>query len=203
VRQYVLLGAGLDSFGVRQPAFARELSIFELDQPASQALKRRRLEQAGVEVPPNLRFAPADLGREPLAEVLARAGFSSSAPAFFSWLGVTIYLTREANLATLRGIVAASAGGSELVFTYTDQRVLEGRRSARLEEMRSKRAAQGEAWISGFDPTTLAEDLRPLGFELQEDLDGRALAERTGAGRAGGLSPSAAGHFARARVAGA
>ena len=199
VRQYVIVGAGLDSFCVRRPAFARALDVFEVDQPASQALKRRRLAEAGAEIPANVHFVAADLAHESLGAALARAGFSSAVPAFFSWLGVTIYLPRDANLATLRAIATASAPGSELVFTYFDQRVLDARVPA-MEAMRAKRAELGEPWISGFDPTTLASDLRDLGLVQLEDLSGDKLTARYCAGRADGLAAGAAGHIVHARI---
>jgi methyltransferase (TIGR00027 family) len=198
-RQYVLVGAGLDSFCVRQPPFARELTIFEVDHPATQASKRARLAVCGATVPPNVRFVAADLAQEPLAEVLAGAGFSPSVPAFFSWLGVTIYLTRAANLATLRAVATAAAPGSEIVFTYTDQRALDARPPA-LEAQRARLAALGEPWVSGFDPTTLADDLANVGLTLVEDLGPRELAVRYCADRTDGLAPGRIGHVARAQV---
>jgi methyltransferase (TIGR00027 family) len=198
-RQYVLVGAGFDSFIVRQPPFARAIEIFEIDQPASQAMKRRRLEECGVEVPANVRFVPADLSRESLSSVLRRCRFARDVPAFFSWLGVTIYLPRDANLAVLRGMATSSAPGSEIVFNYIDQRALDGR-SARLERMRAARAAQGEPWLSGFDPGTLAAELSELGLVLVDDLGREELLQRYCAGRTDGLSPGLAGHLARARV---
>lgn len=200
VRRYVLVGAGFDSFIVRQPRFGRDLDIYEIDHPASQAMKRQRLDACAAPIPRNVHFVPADLREESLASVLSRCGFSRAEPAFFSWLGVTIYLTRDVNLATLRAIAASSAPGSEVVFTYIDQRVLEGRRSAALEQMRARRATEGEPWLSGFDPMTLANDLTGLGLELVDDLGGRDLTERYCAGRQDGLSAGLAGHLARARV---
>jgi len=199
VAQYVLIGAGFDSFSVRQPPWAHGLTIFEVDRPASQAMKRQRLADCAAQVPPNVHFVAADLSAEPLPAALARSGFSPRRPAFFSWLGVTIYLTREANLATLRGVAMAGAPGSELVFTYIDQRILESS-APPMQEMRSARAADGEAWISGFDPTSLAAELRSVGLELLEDLSGASLRERYCAERRDGLSPGIAGHVARARV---
>jgi methyltransferase (TIGR00027 family) len=198
-RQYVLVGAGFDSFAVRQPPFARALEIFEIDHPASQAMKRERLAASGADVPSNVRFVAADLGRESLADVLGRAGVSATTPAFFSWLGVTIYLTREANLATLRAVATASAPGSEIVFTYTDQRALDARPPA-LEAQRARVAAAGEPWLSGFDPTSLAVELRAVGLELTLDLGPRELAARYCAGRTDGLQPGRIGHVARAHV---
>jgi methyltransferase (TIGR00027 family) len=203
VRQFVLIGAGLDSFIVRQPAYARDIEIFEIDHPASQALKRQRLDQCAATIPPNVHFIPADLSHESLASVLARSTFSRTVPTFFSWLGVTIYLSRDANLATLRGIATSSAPASELVFTYIDERALVGRRSAKLEKMRAGPAALGEPWVSGFNPSTLASELRPLGLVLLEDLGIRELTERYCAGRTDGLSPGMTGHVARVEVAAA
>lgn len=182
------MGAGFDSFIVRQPAFARDLAIVEIDHPATQALKRRRLDECGVPVPPNVRFVAADLAAEPVADVLGRAGVSRTAPAFFAWLGVTVYLSRDANRATLAAIAAASAPGSELVFTYVDARV--------LDRLRAHRAAPDEPWVSGFDPASLPSGLAALGLRLVEDLDGTALAARY----AGALVPGRAGHVARAEV---
>jgi O-methyltransferase involved in polyketide biosynthesis len=97
-------------------------------------------------------------------------------------------------------MATSSAPGSEIVFTYIDQRVLEGRRSARLEKMRAAPATLGEPWLSGFDPATLANDLRGLGLVLTEDLGGLELRERYCASRTDGLSPGIAGHIARVRV---
>jgi len=199
-RQYVLIGAGFDSFIVRQPLFARDIAIFEIDHPATQAMKRERLEACGAVIPSNVRFVPADLAAESLASVLARCGFSRIVPGFFSWLGVTIYLTRETNLATLAGIAESSAPASEVVFTYIDQRALEEGGSDTMGRMRAARAAENEPWVSGFDPTTLADDVRALGLELVEDLGSSGLRERYLAERTDGLLLGGAGHIARARV---
>jgi len=200
IRQYVLVGAVFDSFLARQPPFARALELFEIDHPATQAMKRQRLAACAVEIPSNVHFVAADLSREPLAAVLQRCGFSGSVPAFFSWLGVTVYLSRDANLSTLRGIATVSAPGSEVVFTYIDQRALEGHGSSELEKIRTRLAARGEPWISGFDPVTLARELAALGLDRVEDLGSRELSRRYCAARTDGLSPGPSGHIARARV---
>jgi len=197
IRQYVLIGAGLDSFFARQPAFARYLRIFEIDQPATQASKLQRIAAADLEIPDNVCFVAADLDREALGEVLVAAGFSPAVPALFSWLGVTMYLSREANLATLRAIAESSAPGSELIFTYIDQAALE---APALRAMLEKRASRGEPWVSGFDPATLSATLSSLGLTLLEDLGGGELVSRYCAGRGDGLSAGAAGHTVRACV---
>jgi methyltransferase (TIGR00027 family) len=199
VHQYVILGAGMDSFALRQPAFAQGVDVIEVDHPASQSFKRERLRACGVPVPPTLHFVPADLSREQLATALARSPYRSAEPAFFSWLGVTVYLTREANLATFRGIAACAAAGSELVFTYVDQRELDAG-SESIRDVGSRAAALGETWLSGFDPSELAEDLRRVGLSLVEDFSGDQLWHRYCTAGEEALR-SSFGHIARARVA--
>lgn len=197
IRQYVILGTGLDAFGADPPGFARDMDVFEVDHPASQVLKRARLAESGVPLPPTLHFVPADLGAEGLASALARSSFRFDRPALFSWLGVTVYLTREANLATLRGIARLAAPGSELVFTYLEQSALE---SPAMRRMRAAVAAFGEPWRSGFDPAELPDLLRVVGLNGLEDLGGDELYRRYCQRRADGLTPGRSGHIVWARV---
>jgi methyltransferase (TIGR00027 family) len=112
VRQYVVLGAGLDTFAHRNPFVDAGLRVFEVDHPATQAWKRRRLAEAGLASPGSLSFAPVDFERQTLAAGLAAAGFDAGRPAFFSWLGVVVYLTRPAVVDTLAFIAALPAGAA-------------------------------------------------------------------------------------------
>jgi methyltransferase (TIGR00027 family) len=112
VRQLVVLGAGLDTFAYRQPCWARQLSIFEVDHPASQADKRARLRRAGVPTPPNLQFAPIDFETISLGGGLRASTLDFRTPTFFSCLGVLVYLTREAVDAVF-DLVAGFPSGSE------------------------------------------------------------------------------------------
>jgi len=197
-RQYVIMGAGLDSFALRQPSFAQDVDVFEIDHPATQDLKRQRLNHCGVPVPDRLHFIPADLSREQVGAVLMRSPFRSTDPAFFSWLGVTQYLTREANLDTLRSIAACAAAESELVFTYVEQAALDsGGASSRVARLQGAFAAAREPWLSGFDPFELAEDLAAVGLILIEDLDGQAAKSRY---QADDLNPIGPSHIARATI---
>jgi methyltransferase (TIGR00027 family) len=174
-RQYVVLGAGLDTFSLRSPHPG--LRVFEVDHPATQAWKRERLAAAGLAVPPDLTFAPVDFEHETLAAGLSRAGFDAASPVFFSWLGVVPYLTREAVDATLAFIASVPSG--EVVFDYADppsalapeQRALHDRRAARV-------AALGEPWQTYFQPEELARDLRALGLGEVEDLGPGDIAAR-------------------------
>jgi O-methyltransferase involved in polyketide biosynthesis len=144
-------------------------------------------------------LVPADLSHEQLADALARSPFRPTEPTFFAWLGVTQYLAREANLATLGSIAACSAPGSQLVFTYVDQSELGGNRtSGGGERLQMAFAAAREPWVSGFDPSRLGEDLAALGFTLLEDLDGLDAKTRYCPER--DLSPMKASHIVHAKI---
>lgn len=198
VDQYVLLGAGLDTFAYRNPFPA--LRVFEVDYPATGQWKRERLAEAGVPVPPSVSYAAIDFERETLPEALARAGFDLSRPAVFAWLGVTPYLTREAIEATLRA-VAALQPGTEIVFDYGEPRdALPFAAQARMQERMAALAAIGEPWISFFAPADLAILLYAAGFSEVEDLSGREMNRRWFSGRVDGLAAWPVSHVVRARV---
>jgi methyltransferase (TIGR00027 family) len=169
VRQAVVLGAGLDTFALRNPHSGLGLRVIEVDHPATQAWKRRTLAEAGIAVPAWVTFVPVDLGRQDLAAALVDAGFMPGEPAFFQWLGVVPYLPRAAVAATLRFI--AGLPGSEVVFDYTEpiENYPENRR-AHVAEHAARVAALGEPWTTYFDPGGLSAELCALGFEEQEDL---------------------------------
>jgi methyltransferase (TIGR00027 family) len=178
VTQYVLLGAGLDTFAHRNPFADAGLRVFEVDHPATQGWKRERLAAAGLERPPSLSFAPTDFERQTLADGLAAAGFDFARPAVFAWLGVVIYLTRAAVLETL-GFIAALPAGSEVILDYgvprtaypTGEQIGHARREARV-------AAMGEPWITRFTPAELAAELTQLGFDELEDLGPADISRR-------------------------
>lgn len=201
VRQYVLIGAGLDSFALRRPSFSETLEIFEVDHPATQAFKIQRIKDCGISLPPSVHFVAADLANEDLATALARSSFRRDEPAFFSWLGVTVYLTREANLATLRAVANVGAPGSELVFTYVDQIEFVSGGSRSLGDANARAVAMmGEPYLSGFNPKEIASDLAHVDLELVEDLDGQKMSERYGRTGTNALKPSNSLHIALARV---
>jgi len=203
VRQYVLIGAGMDSFALRRPSFSSELEIFEVDHPATQVFKTGQLRACGTPLPPGLHLVPADLGETGLDVALQGSPFRTDTPSFFAWLGVTIYLSPTANLATLGAIAQCAAAGSELVFDYADRRALEsGAGDDSMRQARDQVASAGEPWISGFDPDRLREDLLGAGLELLENLGPEELRARYCAGRSDGLAPPPASYIAHARVAG-
>jgi methyltransferase (TIGR00027 family) len=163
VNQYVILGAGLDSFAYRGGRAGR-VRVFEVDHPASQQVKRAALAAAGIEVPGNVRYVPADLAVDPLARCLAAAGFDAAAPAVISWLGVTMYLSAEAVAQTLAA-VAGLAPGTELIADYLlpeDARDEAGALYGALVAQAS--AERGEPWRSCFTPDQMADLATRVGF---------------------------------------
>ena len=201
VSQYVVIGAGLDTFALRRPDLQDRLSIIEIDHPATQAFKRGRIREAGLTPPPNLHFAPADLEKESLAEVLSRTPYDSARPAFFSWLGVTMYLTGDAIRATLRSLRGSAAAGSQLVFDYLDSAVFKPENQSptcsRLVEIVRR---VGEPMIFGFDPSALGAELAAQGYQLLEDLGPEAQEALYFAGRTDGLRPYGSAHLACAAM---
>lgn len=182
IEQYVLLGAGMDTFAYRQPAWARDIEIIEVDHPASQAAKRAQLAAAGIGIPRNVRHAGIDFEHESLADGLRRCGVEFTKRTFFSWLGVTMYLTREAIEAVLR-TVASFPRGSEIVLTFAQPRD-EREGGAALPEAA---AAAGEPWLSYFTPEEMDALLRATGFSHVEFLTREESVRRYFGDRADGL----------------
>lgn len=192
VRQYVVLGAGLDTFGARaalpECSIHPELRIFEVDHPATQAWKRACLEQNGIHVPDTVTFVPVDFEHEDLMTRLVASGFDAGAPAFCSWLGVVPYLTRDAAVGTLRALGSLPVG-SGVAFDYAVAREsLTPTQKAAFDWLAERVARAGEPFRLGFEPAELRQLLRECGFAHVEDLDGAAIAVRYFARRSDGLT---------------
>jgi methyltransferase (TIGR00027 family) len=165
VRQYVILGAGLDSFAYRREDLRDRLVVFEVDHPASQAWKRMRLRELNIESPPNLVFAPVDFESQTLYEGLVASGFDFGERAVFSWIGVTMYLTLEAIRATLATVAAAPAG-TRIVLTYNrPTAALTGLGLAFDTAIRKVADEVGEPFVSLFEPAEVERLLRDQGFD--------------------------------------
>ncbi len=178
VRQYVVLGAGLDTFACRNPYPEGVLRVFEVDHPATQAWKRAQLEQAAIPIPPTLTFSPVNFETQTLEQGLLEAGFDMAANAYFSWLGVTQYLSVETVMAAL-GFVSSMPAGSSIVFDYTISPFLLGPGPRRAFDALVQRVARaGEPFRAFFDPSALKNDLAALGFTRIEDLSPEALNAR-------------------------
>jgi len=188
VDQYVLLGAGLDTFAQRRQAIAARLRVFEIDRPGPQAWKRQRLTELGFGVPEWLRLVPVDFeAGGSWRQQLAAAGFDAAKPAVVASTGVSMYLTRDANLATLR-TVAALARGSTFAMTFLLPLVDPG-----LERAAQGARASGTPFISFFTPAEVLELARDAGFREARHVSADDLTERYFAGRPDGLRPPAGG----------
>ena len=187
VRQYVVLGAGLDTSALRNPYASDELRVFEVDHPDTQRTKRSRISTAGIPVPDNLTFVAADLAAVPLGPALHAAGFDEARPSFFSWLGVVPYL-EPGDIRTVWGYVGSMSGGTTIVFDYAVTPSSMSIPSRLVIGMMARRvAAIGEPWKSYFDPSTISDELHQFGFSSVEILGGDELNRRYFAGRTDGL----------------
>lgn len=176
VAQYVVLGAGLDTLAYRNPHDG--LRVFEVDFPATQEWKRGLLAEAAIAEPQNLTFVPLDFEHHTLAEGLADAGFDTTKPAFFGWLGVVPYLTRPAFEATLRTIGALPAG-SGVCFDYAlDPETLSALRRPVFDALAARVAAAGEPFRIFFTPPSLERDLHAAGFRQVQHIDAALLNQR-------------------------
>jgi methyltransferase (TIGR00027 family) len=186
--QYVVLGAGLDTFAYRNP-FAG-LRVFEVDFPATQQWKRELLAEAAIALPEALTFVPLDFEHQTLGEGLAEAGFDRGAAAFFGWLGVVPYLTLAAFRSTL-GVIAQLPAGSGVSFDYAvaPERLSAVGRKA-FDALAGRVAAAGEPFQLLFTPEKMAEQLRRAGFKRFEQLDSYHLNELYFKDRADGLKLS-------------
>jgi methyltransferase (TIGR00027 family) len=191
VDQYVLLGAGLDTFAQRRPELAsRGLRVFEIDRPGPQEWKRRRLVELGFGVPDWLRFVPVDLeAGAPWPERLAAEGFDVARPAVVASTGVSMYLTREANVDTLRQLARLAAGSTlAMSFLLPFERAEPDARQGIEASARGARAS-GTPFISFFDPAELVDLARAAGFREARHVSAAALGDRYFAERTDGLRP--------------
>lgn len=185
IRQYVILGAGLDTFAYRNPY--PDLQVFEVDHPATQAWKLERLAGAGIPIPPGVQFVPAHFERETVAEALAATEFRPDKPAFFAWLGVTPYLTDRAFEETMR-FVAARPHGSGVAFDYAIPRThLNPVESMALDALSLHVKNAGEPFQLFFEPPVMLARLLGMGFHTIEDLGRDEMNARYYVGRGDAL----------------
>jgi methyltransferase (TIGR00027 family) len=196
VGQYVILGAGLDTFTQRRPEIASGLRIFEVDQPGPQAWKRQRLIELGFGIPEWLRLVPVDFeAGQSWWEKLAAAGFDAGRPAVMVSTGVAMYLTRDAIMAMLRRL-ATLAQGSTLAMTFMLplEHLESGERPGRQAMEKGARAA-GTPFLSFFTPEEMLAVAREAGFREPRHVSAASLAQCYFAGRADGLRPSSSEEF--------
>ena len=200
VRQYVLLGAGLDTFAYRQPSWAHSLRIFEVDHPATQRWKRAKLEAVKVQIRDNVTLVPIDFEKVSLKESLAASGLDFGIPTFFSCLGVSMYLTEAALDQTLEFVLSAPAQ-SEIVFSFVaSDAVLPPDDVALAKAFTARFAAMGEPWLSRFRPEQLVVKLTEMGFSKVFHLTPEKANQRYFQNRRDGLNASLLEQMMRATV---
>lgn len=178
--QYVILGAGLDTFAIRHKDFFdrnAENAVFEVDLPAVQRDKKERLSRAGFALPEKLHFVPADLSRDDLKEKLTEAGFDKNKKAFFSWLGVSYYLEKADVEKTLQNVYGLSAEGSFIAFDYPDEKLFVTS-DERVRKMLALAEASGEKMKSCFSREEMKKLLNGVGFDICEELTPQTAEKR-------------------------
>ncbi|TFH24222.1 MAG: SAM-dependent methyltransferase [Myxococcales bacterium] len=201
IGQYVIVGAGFDSFALRRRDLESTVRVFELDHPDTQRAKRERLSSIGVDLPGNVEFVGVDFERETVADGLMQSSYQPNSPAFFSWLGTTPYLSNSATLGTLASIAQLAAPRTEVVFDYlvADETLSSSERRI-VEKLKRFTARRGEPLVGEFHPAELEKVLRSVGLDLIANFSGADQEKRYFAGRQDGLRPMAASFFAHARV---
>jgi methyltransferase (TIGR00027 family) len=196
VAQYVILGAGLDTFAQRRPEIAARLRVFEVDQPGAEAWKRRRLIELGFGIPDWLRLVPVDFeAGDSWWERLAAAGFDPGRPAVVASTGVAMYLTRDAIAATMRQ-VAALAPGSTLAMTFIlPAELARPEERAQLQAVEKSARASGTPFVSFFSPPEMLALAREAGFRQVQHVSAAELTQRYFTGRTDGLRPSSGEAF--------
>lgn len=201
ISQYVILGAGLDTFAFRRLDLADSLQVFELDLPAVQEIKQLRLAQLNLPKPNNLHFIPVDFNQQNLTSVLTGAEYDPGQLSFFSWMGVTHYLPLEAIWATLKDITSISATGSEIVFDYYNKLAFDPeKKPKRLKYIMESTKSIGETIITGFEPSKLGTELAHLGLRLLDNLGPEELQQKYFKECTQGYSAGDCIHLARAEI---
>jgi len=186
--QVVILGAGLDSFALRRNDLSEKVNVFEVDHPATQHWKIKRLASQGIPIPKNLTFAGVDFNYERAGDALIRAGFMSGKKTFISWLGVTYYVEKSAVLATLGQLALLCSSGSEICFDYAIPRgSMDDKDLGHMEWIDKKVKRKGEPLISNFIPEELEQHVEALGFRVVEHLNAHQQRERFLADRTDGM----------------
>ncbi|MEU9114394.1 class I SAM-dependent methyltransferase [Streptomyces sp. NPDC048483] len=196
ITQHVVLGAGLDTFAQRRPEAAAHLRIFEIDQPDTQAWKRRRLIELGYGIPDWLRLVPVDFeAGGDWWEQLCHAGFDPGRPAVVVCAGVTMYLTKDATAATLRRLAGLTPGSTLAMTFMLPAELIDDADRAALEATKPQAQAAGTPFISFYTPQKMLALAREAGFKDARHVSGAALADRYFADRTDGLRPSSGEDF--------
>ncbi len=201
VRQYVMLGAGLDTFAFRRPELLEKIKVLEVDHPASQAQKKERLHRAGLIPSAHHYFIPADFNANSLEDVLEPSLFSRSEPSIFSWLGVTFYLAYDKVIDTFRAIAQLAPSGSAVVFDFLGAEAFDpGKASAQSQKIQQIVKTAGEPMKTAFHAGTIGAELDKAGLALKELLSPGEIEKRYFQNQPDGYHASPHYYFAYAEV---
>jgi methyltransferase (TIGR00027 family) len=199
LKQYVILGAGLDTFAYRNPLLREQLDIFEVDYPATQQFKKQRLSEAALEIPGNLHFVSMDFTGDFSCLNLIKEGFDPQAKTFFSLLGVSYYLTKEENARLITELFADLPAGSSIVFDYADERLWDEKGlSGRVDKMLQMAAASGEPMKSCFAYHEIEQLLEQAGLLIYEHLSPAEINDRFFSNRSDELTAFETIHYIHA-----
>jgi len=198
IKQYIILGAGFDTYGLRTAIEPKDFKVFEVDHPATQTAKKSRIIAAGLEIPPCVQFVPCDFTKDQVDESLStNEEFSRQVRSFFSWLGVTYYLSRTTILEVLHAIRRVCSCGSSIVLDFIEEDAFDPDKvSERAKPIAAIIASLGEPLLTGLSPTTLDTDLSECGFRLRELLSPVEIQARYFGSRADGMYAAEHIHFA-------
>lgn len=180
--QYVILGAGMDTFAFRETDFMETHKVFEVDHPLTQADKLNRVHRAELTIPDNLRYVAVDFSKDDLKAKLLEAGFDPTKKSFFSWLGVSYYLSKEEIEETFKRIASLSVKGSRVIFDYADEKLFDSE-IRRVRNMLAMASAGGEPMKSCFEYDQLQRLLEKHRFIICERMDAQDIQERYFAGQ--------------------
>lgn len=198
LKQYVILGAGLDTFCFRHPELKNSLEIFEIDYPATQEFKKKRLEHANFKIPSNLHFVSIDFTKKFTYHNLIDEGFDNK-KTFFSLLGVSYYLTKEENSSLINHLFAKVPSGSSIVFDYADEKLFEEKgMSNRVENMVKMASASGEPMKSCFTYYEIENMLEKSGLLIYEHLSSATINDLFFSNRTDDLSAFETIHYIHA-----
>lgn len=184
VTQYVILGAGLDTFAFRRPELLSKIRVFEVDHPDTQELKLERIHELGWSQDSSTKYVSVDFSKDSFKESLLSSGYNPNELSFFSWLGVTYYLTREEICNIFRDITSVAPKGSSLVFDYPDVDIFNCERaSKRVQSMVAMAKMAGEPMKTGYEYSELESDLEQSGLLIYEHLTPSDIEERYFKGR--------------------
>lgn len=184
VKQYVILGAGFDTFAFRRPDLLNQIRVFEVDHPATKELKQKRIKELGWEIDSSIKYVSVDFSGDDFKKSLLDSGYNPNELSFFSWLGVTYYLTREEVYNMFRDIASITPKGSSLVFDYADVDIFHPERtSKRVQAMVGMAKMAGEPMKTGYEYFELETDLEKAGLLIYEHLSPEDIEDRYFKGR--------------------